>query len=125
MPSCGNLSEVYARRRAALIHRIHKNLREIEEGVMVVQLRAEWAGRINVNLILDDRTCCGTLDLPAALIGFVNRKFPAGSIFGAHPVDVLREVADLIERIPDGELEIALRRPGRQSDLNLREMLRG
>src|SRR5258708_38702708 len=89
---------------------------------MVVQLGAEGTRRVNIDLILDDRTCGRTLNLPAAFIGFVNRKFSTRAIFGADPVYVLSEVADLVERMPHWELEIALCRTGRQHDLNLREL---
>ena len=49
----------------------------------------------------------------------------AGAVFGADPVYKLREVANLVESIPDRELEFTGWRARRKDDLHLDEMLGG
>ena len=73
----------------------------------------------------NDRAGFRALNLPAAFVEFAHSAGPAGTIFGAHPVDVLGEVADLVEGVPDRELKIALRRTGGQDDLHFNQMLFG
>ena len=38
----------------------------------------------------------------------MDRQRMAGTIFSANPVDVLREIADLVESVPYGKLKFAL-----------------
>src|SRR5579862_1658396 len=52
-------------------------------------------------------------------------KWSSRAVFGAHPVYILRKVADLIKSIPDGQLQVTLGRAFRQDDLNFHEMLFG
>ena len=116
----GDLAEAHAHGGVARVDRIHQNLREIEKGVMGVQLRAEGAGGIDVDLILDDRTTFSALNLPATFVELAHCEFLARAIFGADPVHILGKVANLIEGVPHRKLEIALRGTGGQDDLNLR-----
>src|SRR4029077_3000875 len=92
---------------------------------MRVQLRAKRSRRINVNLILHDCARIRVLNLPTALIEFVKSKRSAGTIFGANPIYVLREVADLVKSVPDRELKFALSGSGGQHNLNLYQVLLG
>ena len=49
----------------------------------------------------------------------------AGTIFGANPIDVLREIANLVESVPYGKLKFALSSARRQNDLYFDQMLFG
>src|ERR1700730_9599916 len=93
--------------------------------MMSFDLRAERSGRVDVDLIINDRACVGALNLPAALVDFANRKGLAGTILRSDPVDVLGKVADLIESIPDRKLKVTLRSTGREKDLHFDEVLLG
>ncbi len=92
---------------------------------MRVYLRAERAGRIDVDLIFDNRSALCTLNLPAALVEFVHGKRLTGAVFRTDPVHVLGEVADLIQRVPHGKLEFTLCATWGQDDLDFDEMLFG
>ena len=80
-PSGTWLKRTFMRRRAR-VHRIHQNLRQIEEGMMRVELRAEWTGRIDVDLILHDRaafralqSASGSCRVRAPASGLPERSF--------------------------------------------------
>ena len=88
-------------------------------------MRAEWAGRVLVDLILNDGSICCTFHLPAAWIDLENLKRLAGAILGANPIDVLGEIANLIKSIPYRKLKFAVAGAGRQHDLHLHKMLLG
>ena len=125
MPAFWDVAEAHALRRAASIDRIHQNLRQIEEGVMWIHLRAKGTGGIDVDLIVHDRSAGCVLNLPAAFVEFAHRKRLAGAILGAHPVHVLGEITNLVKGIPHGKLQFALSGTGWQDDLHFDEMLLG
>src|ERR1700693_3309170 len=124
-PSLGKMVEAHTHRLTSSVHRIDQKLRQIEEGMMRVELCAEWTEGININLILQNCATFGTGNLPATLGQRLHGKRPAGAVFRADPVHVLSEVANLIERIPDGKLQLALRRSCGQDDLNFYQMMFG
>ena len=92
---------------------------------MRVELSAERAWRINVDLVVDDRAGLGTLDLPTALIELGNRDSAAGAVLGANPTHVLGEITNLIESVPNGKLKLTHRRARGQNHLHLYQMLLG
>ena len=109
LPLLRDVAEMQAHCGGSGVNRVHQNLREIEERVMCVQLRTERAGRVDVDLIVHQGAAFRSLNLPPALVDLVDREFFAGAIFGAHPVHILREVTNLVESVPHGELQVALR----------------
>src|SRR5580692_5232419 len=117
--------EAHTHRLTSSVHRIDQKLCQIEEGMMRVELCAEWTKGINKDLILQNCATFGTGNLPAALVQLLHGKRPAGAVFRADPVHVLGEVANLIECIPDGKLYLALRRSCGQDDLNFYQMMFG
>src|SRR5271165_1383210 len=119
------MAETQVASGSARVDWVHENLREVEEGMMQVQLRAEGSRGIGVDLILDNRAVRRALNLPPALIEFAHRERIAGTIFGADPVHELSEIADLIKRVPDGKLEFALGSTRGQDDLHVYQMLLG
>ena len=68
VPVRRNMGELDFHRGIAGVHGIHQQLCQIQERMMRVQLRSEWAGRVEVNLILDDCAGAGTFDPPATLV---------------------------------------------------------
>jgi hypothetical protein len=98
-------------------------LREIEEGVMGVELRSKGTEGVDVDLILDNGSVGGTVNLPMTARYFSDFKRAASMIFGTYPIHELREVAHLIESVPDGKLEVAIGAPGRKKDLHLDQVL--
>src|ERR1700722_1917971 len=117
------MTEPHTQWNKARIHWIHQYLRQVKERVVGVQLRIEWSRRIGINLILHDRAAFRAFNLPAALVEFPHHEGIAGTIFRANPVHVLSEIADLIERIPNRKLELALRSTRRKNNLHLNQML--
>src|SRR5580704_16979837 len=109
----------------ARVDLVHEDLRQIEKGMMRIQLRPERAGRVEVDLIVDHGAGLGVLNLPAALIQFADCERLAGAIAGAHPIDVLRKIADLVERVPYRKLKVALGGAGGKCDPHFDEMLLG
>src|SRR5580700_3848848 len=93
--------------------------------MMGIELGAEGPGRIKKDLVLHDSACLRTRELPAALIQFAHGERVACTVFGAHPVYVLREVAHLVPRVPNRKLQLALRRTFRKYDLHFDQMLPG
>ena len=80
MPAVGDVAEAQVQGCGARVHGIHQELRQIEEGMMSIELRAEWARRVDVDLIFDDRSAVGALDLPSALVEFAyGESLPARS----------------------------------------------
>ena len=111
--------------RGARFDRVHEDLREIEEGMVGIQLGAEWAGGVYIDLIVDDGATFGRLDLPSALVEFADRERVAGAVFRVNPVYVLGEVADLIESVPHRKLEFSLGGACGKDDLDFDQMLFG
>src|SRR5580692_405868 len=93
--------------------------------MMSIQLRAEWSRRIDVDLICDDRSTRRILNLPSALVVLADGQRLASTIFRADPVHVLAEVTNLIQGVPNGELQLALRSARRQNDFHFYQMLLG
>ncbi len=89
---------------------------------MRVELRAKGRRGIGGHLILDDSAILRAGDLPPAVIDLANVEWAAGAIFGSHPVHVLGKVAHLIDRVPDGKLQLALGRTLRKKYLDLDQM---
>ena len=125
MPIAGDMAETQEQRRVSRVNRIHEKLGEIEEGVMNAQLRAEGAGRVEINLILHDCARGSSVNLPAAFVEFADCQSISGAILGANPVDVLGKVTDLIQSIPYRQLQFAVGRSRRQGDSHLHKMLFG
>src|ERR1700684_2942973 len=103
------MTEPHTQRNRARVHGIHQYLRQIEERMVSVQLRVEWSRGVGKDLILNDRAAFRASNLPTALVELPHPERIAGTIFRANPVHVLREIADLIERIPNRKLDVALR----------------
>src|ERR1700723_2222836 len=125
LPRLWKMVEAHTHRLTSGVPRIDQKRRTVEEGMMRVELCAEWTKGINKDLILQNCATFGTGNLPAALVQLLHGKRPAGAVFRADPVHVLGEVANLIERIPDGKLYLALRRSCGQDDLNFYQMMLG
>src|ERR1035438_6798721 len=96
--------EAHTHRLTSSVHRIDQKLRQIEEGMMRVELCAERTEGINKDLILQNCATFGTGNLPATLRHLLHGKRQAAAAFRAVPLNILSEIANLIERIPDGKL---------------------
>src|SRR6202044_3559918 len=81
--------------------------------------------RIEVDLVFNDCAASRAMNLPTALMKFADVKSLPCPIFGANPIHVLGEIADLIQRVPDWKLKLAICGPGRKCDLNFSQMLFG
>ncbi len=92
--------------RSAVVDGIQKNLGQIEEGVLTIQLGAKRAGLVGEDFIFDLCAFFRAAHAPPAFIQLTEgKRVPCGAS-GVHPVDVLREVANLIKRVPDRQLQI-------------------
>src|ERR1700692_671120 len=100
------------------VHLIHQDLRQIEERMMSLQLRVEWPGGIDIDLIVHNRATLRTRNQPATLVDVAYHERDAGAILRANPVHVLCEIANLVERVPNRQLEFALPRSRREDDLH-------
>jgi hypothetical protein len=58
-------------------------------------------------------------------VQFANGQRLAGAVFGPNPINVLREVADLVESVPDRKLKSAVGGAWGKLDLDFDQMLLG
>ena len=93
-------------RGIAQVDRIHQDLSQIEERVMIVELRVIWAGLIGNDLILDFGSGTSARHVPAALIYIAYAQRFARSAFCSYPIHILREVTHLVKSVPDRQLQI-------------------
>src|SRR5258708_1578276 len=91
--------------------------------MMGVELRSEGPGRIHKHLIFNDRCRLTSGDLPSALIELKQGERASRMVLRMNPIDVLSEVANLIQSIPNWKLQFTQGRTLRQDDLYLDEML--
>ena len=120
VPSIGHVIESHGHERISPIRGIHQNFREIEKRVMRIELGSERACRVDENLILHRCSILRCSNFPAALVEL--RDFESWLVAAplAYPQHVLREISDLVESIPDWQLQLALCSPRRNlySDVN-------
>ena len=72
MPVDRHMTEMKRQRGVPGIDGVHQNLSKIQKRMMRIQLRAEWSGRIRINLVFDNRATGCTVDLPTALMNFAD-----------------------------------------------------
>src|SRR5215469_4145330 len=90
-----------------------------------IQLRAERAERIDINLVIDVGSVRGIVDLPSTGVDLRQRKRMGRRICRANPVDELGEVTDLVKSVPDRELKFTICSAWRKADPDFDEMLLG
>src|SRR5258708_4394697 len=88
-----------------------------------IELSSKRPEEIQKHLIFDDCPILGTADLPAAVIDLEYAQRATGTVFGANPVNVLRELADLVQRVPYWKLQLSFLRAFCQHDLHLDQVL--
>src|SRR5258708_27958091 len=88
-----------------------------------IELSSKRPEGIQKHLIFDDCPILGTADLPAAVIDLEYAPRATGTAFGANPVNVLRELADLVQRIPYCNLPLAFLPAFCHHDLHLAHVL--
>src|ERR1700730_742358 len=109
---------------------IHQYLGEINESMMLIQLRVEWAGFVpldavinfNLTVLLPSR---GPHDLPGLLVEFADRHL-APVLGNQESMDVMhsiREVANLIESVPRRESHEDILLRGWHNHLDSKQML--
>ena len=89
-----------------------------------IQLRAEGTRLVGKDFVLDFASAFSATDAPAALVQFRDCQRQTAIAPSAHPGNVLREIANLVKRVPDGELQLALAGTRRDRNFHLYEMLR-
>ena len=99
-----NINETNLDGRSTCVHGIHQNLSQVKKSL---------------------GTCCRPLDTPPALIKLVDYKRMSGAALGSHPSYILSKVANLIESVPDGHLQVAFGTAGRNEKSHFDQMFRG
>ena len=75
---------------------------------MRIYLCPERAGGVSVNFVIDRSAFLSAGNVPAAFIEQARNEHASAGCARAQPVDILREVAHLVGRIPHGQLQIVL-----------------
>src|SRR5215469_1261554 len=91
-------------RAAAPILGIEKDFGQIKEGMVRIELSPEGTRRVGEDFVFHARAARRVFKLPAAGIDGMQRQRVTIRIYSSDPVHELRKVADLVERVPDGEL---------------------
>src|SRR3954464_66885 len=89
-----------------------------------VQLRAEWAGVVGNDVVLEGERS-GGVNPPSRLVNDRDGQALARIVMRGKTQDILREIADLIRRVPDWQNQIV---PGvfglQEADGHMNDMLR-
>ena len=84
-----------------------QNFRQVEESVLVVQLRTERPGIVPEARVLDADFALAppklpprNFDTPGSLVEAAHREHVAGCVRGAEVAGAISEIANLVQRIP-------------------------
>src|SRR6266849_6182128 len=107
-PLRGQVTELDLGRLIALVVGVQKNLRQIEESMVRIYLRAVGTGIVAEHFIFDASAVLRANDFPAAGIQLDNSQRTTVRVFssGVKPVHVLREITHLIEGVPHRKLQL-------------------
>src|SRR5262249_5448015 len=106
-PPCRNIAKHDPHRKGTRIDRIHQNLRQIKECMMGIQLRVVRPWSVCEDFILNPGALVRPTNTPPALVHQLNWKILARGTPGPDPVQVLREITNLIKCVPNGELQLS------------------
>src|SRR6516164_212491 len=98
---------------------IHQDLSQIEECMLPIQLGAERTGIVGEGFVFDFGTVLGMGDAPSAGVEERNGEEVSLVIPPMNPIDILGKVSNLIERVPDRQLEIVLFAARRDDEAHL------
>src|SRR6185312_3010819 len=88
------------------VGRIHEQLSKVQECMMLIELRAEWPCLVEHDVVVDHHPARLRTELPGRLIDLMKRKRFAGlggSLYGDY---VLCKITNLIQGVPDRELNL-------------------
>ncbi len=99
MPSLRHIAKSHDRLFGAALGNVAKHHRQIDEGVVVVELRIEGARIVPEARVLD-ANFARAFDAPGVLVEALHGQRIARSVGGVEVADAISEVANLIERVP-------------------------